>query len=75
MDKGSEKKKARIYDKGVQPKSFTKGELVRKTILPLGQKEPKFGKRSSNQEGPFMVHCIQQDVIYQLKKIDRDICK
>ena len=37
---------ARAYNKKVRPKSFQVGELVWKTILPLGTKSNKFGKWS-----------------------------
>ena len=42
-----EKDKLRVasaYNKKVRPKSFQVGELVWKTILPLGTKSNKFGK-------------------------------
>ena len=37
---------ARAYNKKVRPKFFQVGELVWKTILPLGTKSSKFGKWS-----------------------------
>ena len=37
---------ARAYNKKVKGKSFKVGELVWKTILPLGMKSNKFGKWS-----------------------------
>ena len=37
---------ARAYNKKVKAKSFQVGELVWKTILPLGTKSNKFGKWS-----------------------------
>ena len=46
---------ARAYNKKVKKKSFQIGELVWKTILPIGSKNNKFGKWSPNWEGPFKV--------------------
>ena len=37
---------ARWYDKKVKVKAFTQGDLVWKLILPIGSKDPKFGKWS-----------------------------
>jgi hypothetical protein len=52
------KDKARVagaYNKKVRPKSFQVGELVWKTILPLGTKDIKFGKWSPSWEGPYKI--------------------
>ena len=46
---------ARTYNKKVRPKSFQVGELVWKTILPLGTKSNKFGKWSTAWEGPYKI--------------------
>ena len=46
---------ARAYNKKVKDKSFQVVDLVWKTILPLGMKNNKFGKWSSNWEGPYRV--------------------
>ena len=46
---------ARAYNKKVKAKSFQVGELVWKTILPLGTKKNKFGKWSPSWEGPFKI--------------------
>jgi hypothetical protein len=53
-----EKDKARViraYNKKVKSKSFQVGELVWKTILPIGSKSNQFGKWSPNWEGPYKV--------------------
>jgi hypothetical protein len=53
-----EKDKARIaksYNKKVKVKSFQVGELVWKTMLPIGSKSNQFGKWSPNWEGPYKV--------------------
>ena len=52
------KKKLRVakaYNKKVREKSFQIGDLVWKTILPIGTKDRKFGKWSLNWEGPYRV--------------------
>jgi hypothetical protein len=46
---------ARAYNKKVRPKSFQVGELVWKTILPLGTKDIKFGKWSPSWEGQYKI--------------------
>jgi hypothetical protein len=53
-----EKEKVKIakeYNKRVVKKSFQVGDLVWKTILPLGTQSGKFGKWSPSWEGPFRV--------------------
>ena len=44
---------ARAYNKKVKAKSFQIGDLVWKTILPIGSKDNKFGKWCPSWEGPF----------------------
>jgi hypothetical protein len=46
---------AKPYNKCVVEKSFQVGDLVWKTILPLGTRSGKFGKWSPSWEGPFRV--------------------
>ena len=46
---------ARAYNKKIRVKSFQVGELVWKTILPLGTKSNKFGKWSPSWEGPYKI--------------------
>ena len=53
-----EKDKLRVasaYNKKVMIKSFQVGDLVWKTILPLGMKSNKFGKWSPSWEGPYKI--------------------
>ena len=45
----------RWYDKKVKAKSFDQGDLVRKLVLPIGTKDPKFGKWSPTWEGPYKI--------------------
>ena len=46
---------ARAYNKKVRIKSFQVGDLVWKTILPLGMKSNKFGKWTPSWEGPYKI--------------------
>ena len=46
---------ARHYDKKVRFKRFCEGELVWKSVLPVGSKDNKYGKWSPNWEGPYRV--------------------
>ena len=46
---------ARAYNKKVRANSFQVGELVWKTILPLGTKINKFGKWSPSWEGTYKI--------------------
>jgi hypothetical protein len=46
---------ARAYNKKVKAKSFQVGDLVWKTILPIGSKSNKFDKWSPSWEGPYKV--------------------
>ncbi|KAI5324062.1 hypothetical protein L3X38_033135 [Prunus dulcis] len=56
--KAQKKTVARAYDKRTKAKSFGVGDLVWKTILPIGSKDLKFGKWSPTWEGPFIIHQI-----------------
>jgi hypothetical protein len=46
---------AKAHNKHVVEKSFQVGDLVWKSILPLGTRSGKFGKWSPSLEGPFRV--------------------
>ena len=46
---------ARAYNKKVKLKFFQVGDLVWKTILPLGMKSNKFGKWSPSWEAPYKI--------------------
>ena len=53
-----EANKARVgrwYDKKVKAKSFDQGDLVWRLVLPIGTKDPKFGKWSPTWEGPYKI--------------------
>ena len=52
------KKAAKNYNKKVKHYSFDEGDLVWKTILPIGIKSHKFGKWSPNWKGPYQVHRV-----------------
>ena len=60
---------ARAYNKKVKPKSFQVGDLVWKTILPIGSKSNKFGKWSPSWEGPFKIAKIVAGNAYMLESL------
>jgi hypothetical protein len=67
-----EKDKARVaraYNKKVRPKSFQVGELVWKTILPLGTKDIKFGKWSPSWEGPYKIIEVITENSYMMESL------
>jgi ribonuclease HI/transposase InsO family protein len=49
---------AKAYNKKVKAKSFQVGDLVWKTILPIGSRSNKFGKWSPNWEGPYRIEKV-----------------
>jgi hypothetical protein len=53
--KKNKRRVARAYNKKVKGKSFELGDLVWKTILPIGSKSNKFGKWSPSWEGPYKI--------------------
>jgi hypothetical protein len=67
---------ARAYNKKVKAKSFQVGDLVWKTILPLRNKDRKFGKWSSSWEGPYKVKQVISGNAYLLQTLqDKDLPK
>jgi hypothetical protein len=56
---------AKSYNKRVKEKSFQVGDLIWKTILPVGSRSNKFGKWSPNWEGPYRI----EEVILKKKII------
>jgi hypothetical protein len=67
-----EKDKARVaraYNKKVRPKSFQVGELVWKTILPLGTKDIKFRKWSPSWEGPYKIIEVITENSYMMESL------
>ncbi|KAM1302552.1 hypothetical protein ACFX2H_013471 [Malus domestica] len=57
----------RAYNRRVRQKTFDEGELVWKTILPIGIKDPRFRKWSPNWERPFIVHKVLGNGAYHLR--------
>jgi hypothetical protein len=50
---------ARWYDKKVKGKEFAEEDLVWKLILPIGSRDPRYGKWSPNWEGPYRIsQCV-----------------
>jgi hypothetical protein len=62
---------AKAYNKRVMEKSFQVGELVWKTILPLGTRNGKFGKWSPSWEGLFRVIRVVPGNAYFLEDLER----
>jgi hypothetical protein len=60
---------ARAYNKKVKAKSFQVGDLVWKTILPLRNKDRKFGKWSQSWEGPYKVKQVMSSNAYLLQTL------
>jgi len=53
----------RAYNKKVNGKSFQVGDIVWKTILPIGMKSNKFGKWSPSWEGPYKVIKVIYEIL------------
>ena len=70
-----EKEKLRVakaYNKRVREKLFQIGDLVWKTILPLGTKNNKFGKWSPSWEGPYSIVEIVPGNSYFVQSLQRE---
>lgn len=70
-----EKEKLRVakaYNKRVREKSFQLGDLVWKTILPIGTKDNKFGKWSVSWEGRYKVMEIVPSNSYFVQSLQGD---
>src|SRR5512139_3105533 len=63
------KRVAKAYNKRVKAKLFQVGDLVWKTILPLGTRSREFGKWSPNWEGPYRVCGIVRGNAYFLETL------
>ena len=59
---------ARAYNK-VKLKSFQVGDIVWKTILPLGMKSSKFGKWSPSWEGPYKIIKVISGNSYMMETV------
>jgi hypothetical protein len=60
---------ARTYNKKVKKKSFQVGDLVWKTILPIGYKSNKFRKWSPNWEGPYRIEKVIPENSYMVQSV------
>ncbi|CAN6677241.1 unnamed protein product [Malus baccata var. baccata] len=61
---------ARAYNKKVKIKSFKEGDLVWKTVIPLGAQLRGFGKWSPTWEGPFMISRVLDKGGYYLADLE-----
>ncbi|XP_058202875.1 uncharacterized protein LOC131317334 [Rhododendron vialii] len=66
---------AKAYDKRVRRKSFLEGDLVWKTVLPLGAKTPKYGKWSPTWEGAYQICQVFRGNVYLLMDLDGEVYK
>jgi hypothetical protein len=60
---------ARAYNKRVKKKSFQVGDLVWKTILPIGSKSNKFRKWSPNWEGTYKIEKVISGNSYMVQSV------
>jgi hypothetical protein len=60
------------YDKKVKGKEFAEGDLVWKLILPIGSREPKYGKWSPNWEGPYRISQCVPGNAYLLETLEEE---
>ena len=63
------KRVAKAYNKRVKAKLFQVGDLVWKTILPLGTRSREFGKWSPSWEGPYRLCGIVRGNVYFLETL------
>ncbi|GKV39619.1 hypothetical protein SLEP1_g47366 [Rubroshorea leprosula] len=61
------------YNKRVKSRNLAEGDMVWKVILPLGKKDPRFGKWSPNWEGPFRIHEVLRGGAYWLESLDGEL--
>lgn len=54
-------------------KEFSPGDLLRKLILLIGTRDPKYGKWSPNWEGPYRINQVLQGNAYILENLDGEI--
>jgi hypothetical protein len=59
----------KAYNKRVKEKLFQVGDLVWKTILPIGSRSSKFGKWSPNWEGPYKIEEVVMGNSYMVQSI------
>ena len=63
-------KVARAYNKKVRPKSFQVGDLVRELVLPIGSKDPVYGKWSPSWHGPYRIVKIAPCNSYHMETLE-----
>jgi hypothetical protein len=60
---------ARAYNKKVKAMPFQVGDLVWKTILPIGSNSSKFGKWSPSWEGPYKIMRVCSGNSYMVESL------
>ncbi|GKV30040.1 hypothetical protein SLEP1_g38905 [Rubroshorea leprosula] len=66
-------KVAQAYNKRVRQKNLAEGSLVWKAVLPLGKRDPRYGKWSPNWEKPFQIHKVLKGGAYWLKSLNGEL--
>jgi hypothetical protein len=59
----------RAYNKRVKKKSYQLGDLVWKTVLPIGSRSSKLGNWSSNWEGPYRIEEVILKNSYMVQSV------
>ena len=63
----------KVYNKHVQSKKFSVGNLVWNVILLIIHKDPKFSKWSLNQDGPYVISKVLIKDYYHLANQDEEM--
>jgi hypothetical protein len=63
-------KVARAYNKRVREKTFQVGDMVWKTILPVGLRDNRFDKWSPSWEGPYKITRVVLGNAYFVKTLE-----
>lgn len=64
----------KVYNRHVKPKSFLEGDLVWKSILPLGFHDSQLGEWSPNSKGPYIVSKVLENGSSQIMEVnDKDL--
>jgi hypothetical protein len=61
---------AKAYGKKVRPKDFQVGDLVWELVLPIGTRDPAYGKWSPNWHGPYRIDETAPGNSYRLETLE-----
>ena len=68
--KENKAKVPKFHNKKVKPKNFQTSDLVWELVLPIGTKDPAYGKWSPNWQGPFRVVDAAPRNSYRLETLE-----